>query len=222
MTTDQLSTKNALIEAAGQLFADLGFDGASIREIAKRANANMAAIGYHFNGKENLYRETLRVVVNHKSHWSDAMLDALEQTQGGTPVPKALKSVFRNRLDELFGRDKPRWHIKLFIRALLEPSPALKEITQENLVGEFEAMCAAARAWNPALTEAQAMRWTDAFFAQEIYYVLGQAVIQQMANWDAYPGTYLDEIAAHVARLQTAALWPDELEAHIAQKEGGK
>ncbi len=48
-------TRAQLIEAALDVFGRLGYEGASTREIAKAANANLAAIVYHFGGKEALH-----------------------------------------------------------------------------------------------------------------------------------------------------------------------
>jgi AcrR family transcriptional regulator len=52
-------TKQNLIEAATNVFAAKGYEGGSVREIAGAANANQAAISYHFGGKDGLYREVL-------------------------------------------------------------------------------------------------------------------------------------------------------------------
>ncbi len=54
------STKDKIIEEATELFADNGFDGASVRLIAQKAGVNLAAINYHFSNKQNLYYEVLR------------------------------------------------------------------------------------------------------------------------------------------------------------------
>jgi len=43
-----------ILQAAEQLFADEGFDGASIRTIAKEAHVNIAMISYYFGSKEKL------------------------------------------------------------------------------------------------------------------------------------------------------------------------
>ena len=54
MTEDQSSLdvkKEKLIEAAGQVFAEFGFQGATMREICLRAGANMATLNYYFGGK---------------------------------------------------------------------------------------------------------------------------------------------------------------------------
>ena len=43
-----------ILQVAEQLFADEGFDGTSVREIAKIANINVAMISYYFGSKEKL------------------------------------------------------------------------------------------------------------------------------------------------------------------------
>lgn len=60
-------TRHRLIEAAILTFAEKGFDGAGIREIAQRAKANSALVAYHFAGKEGLYLEALRGIFSRKS-----------------------------------------------------------------------------------------------------------------------------------------------------------
>jgi AcrR family transcriptional regulator len=49
-------TRRKMIEAAEMEFADHGFDGASVRQIALRADVPVALINYHFGSKEGLYR----------------------------------------------------------------------------------------------------------------------------------------------------------------------
>lgn len=55
-----MSTKDKILKISHKLFADKGFNGVSIREIAKECDVNIAAINYHFSNKENLYIETIR------------------------------------------------------------------------------------------------------------------------------------------------------------------
>jgi len=52
-------TRGKLIEAATPLFAQKGFAAVSVRELAAAAEANVAAISYHFGGKEGLYHAVL-------------------------------------------------------------------------------------------------------------------------------------------------------------------
>lgn len=57
MTFD--TTKQRLLETAGFVFAERGFEHATVREICRRAKANVASVNYHFGGKEELYAEVL-------------------------------------------------------------------------------------------------------------------------------------------------------------------
>lgn len=50
------ATRERIILAAEIEFADHGFDGVSVRQIALRAGVPVALINYHFGGKEGLYR----------------------------------------------------------------------------------------------------------------------------------------------------------------------
>jgi TetR/AcrR family transcriptional regulator len=50
-----VSTKEKLLETATGLFAERGYDGVSIRDIAKASGCNLGAVTYHFGSKEALF-----------------------------------------------------------------------------------------------------------------------------------------------------------------------
>jgi AcrR family transcriptional regulator len=52
---DNSETKDKILAAAKELFAQKGFDGTSTREIVNAAGVNISLIAYHFGGKENLF-----------------------------------------------------------------------------------------------------------------------------------------------------------------------
>ncbi|NKB88253.1 MAG: TetR family transcriptional regulator [Acidobacteria bacterium] len=61
---DKASTREALIGAATELFAERGFDGTRVDQIAQSAGVNKAMISYHFGGKKRLYNEILAATLN--------------------------------------------------------------------------------------------------------------------------------------------------------------
>ena len=52
-------TKDRLIQAAGGVFAQKGFQSATIREICSLAGTHVGAVNYHFRDKEGLYAAVL-------------------------------------------------------------------------------------------------------------------------------------------------------------------
>ena len=59
---DNLDTRSRIRLAALDVFADLGFEGASTREIARRADVNQGLITYYFKSKDALWREAASTV----------------------------------------------------------------------------------------------------------------------------------------------------------------
>src|SRR6202035_5744794 len=58
------ATRARLIEAAGEVFADHGYQSATVRDICARAGANIAAVNYHFGDKLALYEAVLRHAIS--------------------------------------------------------------------------------------------------------------------------------------------------------------
>ena len=57
-STNSEDTKKRLIEAAGEVFARNGFRASTVRQICKRARANIGSVNYHFRDKKGLYAAT--------------------------------------------------------------------------------------------------------------------------------------------------------------------
>src|ERR1700676_1268861 len=53
-------TRERILKTAERLFAARGFNGVSVRELARAANVNIASIGYHFRSKDGLLAQVYR------------------------------------------------------------------------------------------------------------------------------------------------------------------
>ncbi|WP_420409937.1 TetR/AcrR family transcriptional regulator [Hoeflea sp.] len=73
-----LVTAANLLDAAERLFAERGYDGASIRDIASAAGAQIASVSFHHGGKETLFE---RVVERRASELAELRVAALENAR---------------------------------------------------------------------------------------------------------------------------------------------
>jgi AcrR family transcriptional regulator len=81
--TAHFSTKDRILGAAEELFAQFGFTGTSLRQVTSRADVNIAAVNYHFGSKENLVNEVFRRRMDEMSAQRlGALKTAMEQHPG--------------------------------------------------------------------------------------------------------------------------------------------
>ena len=97
---NDLSTRDKILKRSHKLFADNGFNGVSIREIAKVCDVNVAAINYHFKNKENLYTETVRHSIENTQADIKNIFESLEVKDVEVLAIETLKH-FMNNAEEL-------------------------------------------------------------------------------------------------------------------------
>jgi AcrR family transcriptional regulator len=73
-----------IIEASEYLFAEKGFNGTSVRDIAEKANVNLAMISYYFGSKDKL----LEALFNYRGETTKLTLESLVQKTGLSSLEK--------------------------------------------------------------------------------------------------------------------------------------
>lgn len=103
-----IATSLSILDAAERLFADRGYDGASVRDIAKAAGAQIASVSFHHGSKETLFE---RVVERRASELAQLRLDALAVAKAtGQPLTlKAILAAFLRPYLEKAGAGDPQW-----------------------------------------------------------------------------------------------------------------
>lgn len=79
--------KRRLLEAAEQLFADRGFDVVSVRDVTQLAEANVAAVNYHFGSRDGMIAIVVARYITPINEERLLRLDALEKKWSGKAVP---------------------------------------------------------------------------------------------------------------------------------------
>lgn len=125
----QDETRRQLLEAAGEVFAEAGFRNATVREICRRAGANIAAINYHFGDKETLYTEVLRYSYGKTLEKYPPLLGVTENS----PPEKKLRAFIHSLLLRIFDTGPTSWHGQLMAREMVEPSAALDSLVEERI-----------------------------------------------------------------------------------------
>lgn len=128
MTRPADETRARILKAAVPLFAQHGYAGASVRAIVKRARVNQAAINYHFDGKDGLYRAVLATAF--VALTKDQSLDAA--TLAGLPREEALKRFVRGQLRPLAARDDVSRYLQIFNWETLQPTAVFKNFLTEE------------------------------------------------------------------------------------------
>lgn len=129
--TSRDSTRDALLDAATEVFSRHGYHDATVREIVSLAGANVAAVKYHFGDKLGLYTEVLRATVLSAGH---ALMPVLVDMDA---APEAiLRQVIAAFVQRLLGADGAQARFLLIAHELARPTPVLprlvKEIVQPN------------------------------------------------------------------------------------------
>ncbi|MES2997594.1 MAG: TetR family transcriptional regulator [Verrucomicrobiota bacterium] len=128
--------KRNLLEAAEELFATKGFDLVSVRDITKAAKANVAAVNYHFGGREELISLVVMRYVIPVNDERLARLDALEKKHAGKVVPlELLLDAFTRPLVEAVRKSElsERLFCRLMGRILSMPNESIPAPVLEQL-----------------------------------------------------------------------------------------
>ncbi|MEO2267514.1 CerR family C-terminal domain-containing protein [Pseudoalteromonas sp. YIC-656] len=123
---DGALTHQRILNTAGRLFATQGLGATKNKDIAIKAEVDLALINYHFGGRDGLYQHTLKEAHAHIIKLEDLLI-ITEQSDS----PEAqLKSVIDLLTKAVLSPND--WHFKLLARELLSPSASLKVLADEE------------------------------------------------------------------------------------------
>jgi len=123
LTRIQREKRDAILEAALDVFSEKGFLGATIDQIAEAAGMSKPNLLYYFPRKEEIYKRLMTSML-------DIWLQPLREIDSvGDPVPE-IRSYIRRKLE--MSRDFPR-QSRLFAGEMLQGAPRILDVLEGDL-----------------------------------------------------------------------------------------
>lgn len=130
-STKPASTCARLLDAAAALFAAHGYASVTIRDICDKADANIAAVNYHFGSKEKLYL----AVMDHARQraLSEDPYPAGPPPSGPLSAQQRLHRHVRAMFGRAFATGPAGWYMQIVLREMVDPTPALAYALDDNI-----------------------------------------------------------------------------------------
>ena len=183
--------KTRILEAAGPVFAEKGFQAATVREICKAAEMNLASINYYFGDKHGLYVEAVKY-----AHQPPGEEIEAPDWPPGTPPQQKLKDFILAMLRRMLGV-KANWQRQLMMREILKPTSACKELVESHFRGRFDVLLGILDEVLPADTPLHKRH-------QIGFSIVGQCLNYRVAGEIVAMLVGEDEVAAHYSPEQLA------------------
>jgi TetR/AcrR family transcriptional regulator, regulator of cefoperazone and chloramphenicol sensitivity len=196
------NTRDKILNAAGEVFAEYGFEGATIRSITERAEVNVAAVNYHFRDKAELYNRVVLDACSAQAAWRDAVANPTDSPE------ERLRTLISHFLKYMLGPDRPAWKRRLMAREMANPTTALDELVEKNIRPFRDEFLI------PTLRELTGDRFSrrqlsfigSSVMGQCLYFHQSRPIIERL-NPDFKIGkAQIEEIADHITRFSLAAI----------------
>ncbi len=196
------STKERILGAAESLFAQRGFDGASLRQLTSAAGVNLAAVNYHFGSKEKLVEQIFR---RRLDALNDSRLKALSLVEGAqaTTLEDVLSAFIRPALD-LSHDESGSLFMRVLARAFAEHDDTLRQFLSENYGHVMRQFTAEFARLLPQLTKQELYWRIDLVSGALTHAMSGFGMIQRKSGVSEIE--HREETAQHLIRFAVAGL----------------
>ncbi len=204
---DSDDVKDRLMQAAGKVFAERGYQSATVREICAAAGVNGASVNYYFRDKETLYVETVKCARQLR-----AAQYPMPEWPPGTPAEQRLLDFTTTLLRRMIAGDRAAWNTQLMFREVLQPTRACMEMVEQYIRPLFEQLMQIVRElFGPSVPEHQVRQIAFGIIGQCMHYRVAGEVVRMLTPEDEYQRHYSPEQLAELITntvLSSAGLRP--------------
>jgi AcrR family transcriptional regulator len=196
--SDPHDTPNRLLEVARHFFAEYGYEGTTVRDIALAAEANLAAVGYHFGSKEGLYQEVLRSQVA-------PLANTIGQVcASGLPPLDKIDSLVHAVFEHIRGRPEMAPLIARELASGRAVNPALVQTFRRALPSVTRVIVEGQK--DRSIRRGDPVLITLSVMAQPIYFNLGRKLLAAVAGLQISDPATARRMADHAAAVIRAGI----------------
>lgn len=189
-------TKDKVILAAMEEFAEHGYRSATIRGICRRAGVNIAAINYHFAGKTELYRQALAMLFAFKKPMPSA--DKIKSDSDLREVMQKWIKTFLYR-----GNDpkilENRLMEKVAYHEMLAPSDIFNEIFESYLKPDVVSLeKILSKGLPPDVTEKEIKMRTFSILGNCMFYFFHYRLVEKICSQADFLESNMEMIVDHI------------------------
>ncbi len=201
-TGESDTTRERIAVAAGEIFAERGFDGTTVRDICQRAGANIAAVNYYFGDKQRLYVEA----VCQAHRWRIEQFP-LPPWREDTPPETKFADFITTFVRRVRSGPDGTWHSKLMMREMANPTAACAELVQSSIRPQFEILLQILSELLPADVSHDELRLTAfSIVGQCLFYHFADPVIRNLLSADDYASFDIERLARHITDFSLASI----------------
>ncbi len=198
------TTRQRILDAAAEVFAEEGFRAATIRQIIQKAGANIAAVNYHFGGKAQLYSEVFKSVMH--AGLTEFPVD-LDLPAHPTPEQR-LYAYVRSFFLRAFSGSGCGTHLgRIILREMVEPTPELNRRINDTMrpMANYLRSIVQQIVDRP-MSEEEYFYCCTSVVSQIVFHKHCREVISRMFPGRKYERSDLEDLARHVTKFSIAGL----------------
>jgi len=192
--------RRRLLASAEEVFAEKGYDAASIREISALAGVNLASIKYYFGDKEGLYIEAVK-----HAHFCSSVGGPVPDFPVELPAVAKLEMFIRGMVARMHGPARPS-SMKLMMREMAHPGKAAHVVVQEFIQPMAFRLRAILRELLPGFPEPKILMLGFSVIGQILYYRQNRPVSELIFDKPQVDALSEAMVAEHIVRFTLAAL----------------
>ncbi|MBG06915.1 MAG: hypothetical protein CMM59_22900 [Rhodospirillaceae bacterium] len=206
-----------ILESAGKLFAERGFNGVSTRELAKAAGVNVSAIAYYFRGKKGLYRAVFDQLIEDTNPFFQPTAAYIRQSvEDANGDPKKLanltKWLISTLLTGVLSNDRMRWQMGLMLREYHQPSDGFPILLEHRVNPMHDAVAGlVSAATGKAVDESQTLLLTCCLIGQCMAFGAARGLVLARLDWKTFDEWNLPLVIDTVTQVALSMLGLQEV-----------